>query len=108
MAQTGIKPTDKQRRLVEALSSFGFRQMDIATDVALRSPKTLRKHCREELERGRIGADVGKTLYTMAASGKRTSATLSCLNSHRRARLAPGTNPVVAPDLVGTRDKEAA
>lgn len=112
MARTAFKPSDAQRHLVKAMSSCGIRQTDIATWVRLRSPKTLRKHFREELDRGRIGADleVGKTLYKMAASGKRPSATFYYLNrqASRRARLAPGRNPVVAPDFVVTRDKEAA
>jgi hypothetical protein len=65
MARTAFKPTAEQKRLVKVLSAHGIRQEDIATEVGLRSPKTLRKHFRKELDLGRISADiaVGKTLY---------------------------------------------
>jgi hypothetical protein len=72
MARTAYKPTDEQKHLVKGMCCFGIRQTDIATWVGLRSPKTLRKHFREELDRGRTGADVevGNTLYKMAVSGR--------------------------------------
>jgi hypothetical protein len=112
MARIAFKPTEAQKHLVKGMSSCGIRQQDIATWVGLRSPKTLRKHFCEELDRGRIGADieVGKTLFKMAASGKRPSATIHYLNHQAswRARLMPVTNPVVAPDFVVTRELEAA
>jgi hypothetical protein len=94
------------------MSSSGVRQQDIATWVGLRSPKTLRKHFRNELDRGRIAADfeVGKTLHKMATSGRRPAATFYYLNrqASRRARLTPASHPVVAPDFVVTCEQEAA
>jgi len=112
MARTAFRPTDEQRHLVKAMASCGIRQTGIATWVGLRSPKTLRKHFREELDRGRIAADfeVGKTLHKMATSGKRPAATFYYLNreTSRRARLTPVTNPVVVPNFVVTREQEAA
>jgi hypothetical protein len=112
MARTALKPTDEQRHVVKVMSSYGIRQEDIAIEVGVRSPKTLRKHFREELDRGRIGADieVGKTLFKMAASGRRPAATIYYLNrqASRRARLTPVTNPVAVPDFVVTREQEAA
>ena len=112
MARLAFEPTEEQKHLVEGMSSCGIRQQDIATWVGLRSPKTLRKHFREELDRGRIGADieVGKTLFKMAVSGRRPGATFYYLNrqASRRARLIPATTPVVAPDFVVTLEQEAA
>ena len=72
MARTAFKPTDEQRHLVRAMASSGVCQTGIAQWVRLRSPKTLRKHFREELDRGRTGSDVevGNTLYKMAVSGR--------------------------------------
>lgn len=58
MARKAFTPTEEQRRLVTVLSSYGIRQEDIATEVGLRSPKTLRKHFREELDHGRIQAEI--------------------------------------------------
>jgi hypothetical protein len=64
MARRAFAPSDEQRRLVTVWSSYGIPQEDIATEVGLRSPKTLRKHFRKELGHGRIGANikVGQTL----------------------------------------------
>jgi hypothetical protein len=85
MARTAYKPTAEQKRLVKVLSRYGIGQEDIATEVGLLSPKTLRKHFRKELDLGRIGADikVGKTLYQMASSGKCIGATIYYLNRKR-------------------------
>jgi hypothetical protein len=82
MARKAFTPTQEGRHLVKVLSSFGIRQADIGTEVGLRSPKTLRKHFRLELDRGRIRAYimVGKTLYAMATSGKHASAAIYWLN----------------------------
>ncbi|HTB11904.1 MAG TPA: hypothetical protein VK752_10045 [Bryobacteraceae bacterium] len=111
MARKAFEPAADERRVVKVMSACGIRQEDIATEVGLRSPKTLRKHFREELDRGRIGADieVGKTLYKMAISGRRPAATIYYLNRQaaRRARSTPVTGPVLVPDFVVTRDKEA-
>jgi hypothetical protein len=112
MARKAFKPTEAQRYMVKVLSSCGIRQEDIATKVGLRSPKTLRKHFREELDQGRIGADikVGKTLFEMATSGKRPSATIYYINRQaaRRARSTPVTGPAVIPDFIVVCEKEAA
>jgi hypothetical protein len=112
MARPAFRPTEEQTHLVKGMSSFGIRQQYIATWVGLRPPKTLRKHFREELDMGGIGADteVGKTLYRMAISGKHSSAMFFHLHrqASRRARLMRVTNPVTAPDFVVTREQEAA
>ena len=64
------EPTDKSRSEVEALSSFGVPQDDIAKYVGLDS-KTLRKHYRDELDRSEVKANakIGQFLFS-AASGK--------------------------------------
>ena len=109
MARTAFKPTAEQKRLVKVLSAHGIRQEDIATEVGLRSPKTLRKHFRKELDLARISADiaVGKTLYQMASSGKCIAATIYWENrkAARQARLVAATRPTAGPDFVVTSDK---
>jgi hypothetical protein len=99
------------------LSSYGIRQEDIATEVGLRSPKTLRKHFREELDHGRIGSDfkVSKTYYRLAESGKHPYTTIQWLKQRRssRPKAAQEIRPTAIPDFVVTRDvvtrdKEAA
>ncbi len=112
MGRKAFTPSEEQRHLVQLMSSYGIRQTDIATEVGLRSPKTLRKHFREDLDRGRIGADirVRKTLYGMATSGKHLAATRHWLNRQagRKAKRARETRPAAIPDFVVARDKEAA
>ena len=82
MARKAFTPSEDQRHLVKVLSSYCVKQEDIAREVGLRSPKTLRKHFREDLDRGRIEAiiRVRKTLLEMATSGKHPSATIHWLN----------------------------
>jgi hypothetical protein len=110
MARTAFKPSAEQKRLVKVLSSFGIRQEDIATKVGLRSPKTLRKHFRKELDLGRIEADikVGKTLYQMATSGKCIAATMfwEKRRAARQARLISVTRVAAVPAFVVEPNKE--
>jgi hypothetical protein len=110
MARKELNPSEEQRHLVKVLSSYGIRQEDIATEVGLRSPKTLRKHFREDLDRGRIGANikVGKTLYDMAVSGKRISATTYWLNRAGWRSKPRDARKTVTPDFVVAREKQAA
>src|SRR3954463_11188857 len=70
-------PTDEQRRTVKAMSGFGIPQPDIATHVGI-DPKTLRKHFREELDRGSIEATakVGQSLFRMATQGNNVPAAI--------------------------------
>jgi len=77
MPRPAIKPSDEQRRLVRSLSAFGVLQEQIAKRVGIRSAKTLRKHYREELDRGALEANtnVAQTLYKMATSGNNPAAT---------------------------------
>jgi hypothetical protein len=110
MARKAFTPSEEQRHLVKVLSSYGIRHQDIATEVELRSPKTLRKHFREELDRGRIEATirVGKSLYEMATSGEHLSATIYWLSRQAGWRWNPAGETRPVPDFVVARDKEAA
>ncbi|MCU1339716.1 MAG: hypothetical protein JWO19_5297 [Bryobacterales bacterium] len=112
MARKAFHPSEEERRWVTVMSSYGVRQEDMATEVGLRSPKTLRKHFREELDRGRIGAEykVRKTLFELAESGAYPSVSMHWLNRQAgwRAKGARENRPVTIPDFVVARDKEAA
>lgn len=70
-------PTDEQRRTVKALSGFGVPQPDIALHLGV-DPKTLRKHFREELDRGSIEATakVAQSLFNMATQGNNVAAAI--------------------------------
>src|SRR5450432_2808043 len=70
-------PTYEQRRTVKAMSGFGVPQPDIAIHVGV-DPKTLRKHFREELDRGSIEATakVAQSLFNMATQGNNVAAAI--------------------------------
>src|SRR5712692_1101959 len=78
MSRPRFIPTDEQRRTVKLMSAYGIKQEEIAKMVGLRSSKSLRKHFRQELDRGTIEAtaQVSQTLYKMATSGKHPAATI--------------------------------
>jgi hypothetical protein len=112
MARKAFTPSQEQRNLVTVLSSYGIRQEDIATEVGLRSPKTLRKYFRRELDHGRIGSDfkVRKTFYQMAESGKYPHITVRWIEQRRgsRPQAAEEIRSAAIPDFVVAREKEAA
>lgn len=78
MPRPRFTPTDAQRRLVKSLAAIGTKQSDIAPMVGVRSEKTLRKHFRQELDRGELEANgkVAQALFQMATSGKNAAATM--------------------------------
>jgi hypothetical protein len=73
----GYEPNDEQRRLVRAMAGFGVPQDDIATHLDI-DPKTLRKHFRQELDRGTTEANVkvAQSLFQMATQGKNVAAAI--------------------------------
>ena len=62
-----FEPTEDQRRTVKALSGYGVPQDGIAIHIGV-DPKTLRKHFRDELDRGSVEATakVAQTLFHLA------------------------------------------
>jgi len=112
MARPQFKPTEEQRRTVKSLSAFGIKHEGIARVLGLRSPKTLRKHFREELTLGEIEgvAQVSQTHYQMAKSGKHAASTIHFLEKHPRWLDVQNieNQPVVAPDFVVVLEKKAA
>lgn len=71
------QPTDEQRRLVKVMSGFGIPQQDIASQIGV-DAKTLRKHFREELDRGMTEANmrVAQSLFNMATTGGSVAAAI--------------------------------
>ena len=69
--------SEEQRRTVRAMSGFGIPQEDIATFLEIDS-KTLRKHFRQELDRGSIEATtkVAQSLFRMATDGGSVAAAI--------------------------------
>jgi hypothetical protein len=76
MPRPKLKPSEEQRKRVKALSAVGIPQEQIARQIGVRSPKTLRKHFREELDRGATDANaaVAGALYNKAVVDRDTGA----------------------------------
>ena len=112
MARPKFVPTEEQRRTVKSLSAYGIVQEGIARVLHLRSPKTLRKHFREELELGDIEgvAQVAQTHYKMATSGKDASSTIHFLGKRQRWLEVQNSEakPAETPTFVVVVEKKAA
>jgi hypothetical protein len=77
------------------MSGYGIKQEGITKMLGLRSPKTLRKHFREELDRGAVEAhaQVAQTCYQMANSGKHPQITMFWLRTQGRWREGTAAEP---------------
>jgi hypothetical protein len=84
-----FKPTDEQRNLVKELAAVGAPHKLIARKLGIRSPKTLRKHFRDELDLGsmEVNAHVAKYLYQSAKAGN-----VEAQKSWLRSRAGWGTH----------------
>ena len=71
------EPTPEQRRTVKTMAGFGIPHTDIAPFLGI-DTKTLRKHFREELDRGmtEANAKVAQSLFQMATQGKNVAAAI--------------------------------
>jgi len=110
MARPKFIPTEEQKRTVKSMAAYGIKEEGIARVLLFRSPKTLRKHFREELSLGEIEAvaQVAQTHYQMARSGKYPASTMNFLEKRRRWLVDPTeAGPVAAPEFV-VMEKEAA
>jgi hypothetical protein len=112
MARPTFVPTEEQRRTVKSLAAYGIKQEGIARVLRMRSPKTLRKHFREELILGEIEgvAQVAQTHYQMAKSGKHAISTINFLDKRRRWLDVQNeeTQPASTPDFIVVLNKKAA
>lgn len=71
------EPTPEQRRTVRTMAGFGIPQPEVAGFLGI-DMKTLRKHFREELDRGVVEANakVAQSLFQMATQGKNVAAAI--------------------------------
>lgn len=88
-----FEPNEEQRRTVRAMSGYGVPHDDIATMLRV-DPKTLRKHFRDELERGSIEATakVGQSLFRMATEGNSVAAAIFWMKARAGWREKPDPN----------------
>ena len=80
--------------MVKAMAATGTPHEHIARKIGVRSPKTVRKHFREELDSGMLDPNhsVTATLYKMATSGDCAAATIywdKTRGRHREHHEAP-------------------
>ncbi len=83
MPRPSFKATKDRRKLVKSLAAIGCKQEQIATALGIRSPKTVRKHFRKDLNQGvaEATAAVLRAAYEMASSGKYPVMTRYWLNA---------------------------
>ena len=74
MSRNPHRPTDETRRLVETSSGIGLPHEQIALLLEI-DDKTLRKHYRVELDKGKAKAHlkIAQTLFNKATGGDTTS-----------------------------------
>jgi hypothetical protein len=79
-------PTDEQRQKVKLMAGFGLKHEQIAILIGIGSAATLRKHFGKELTLGPIEAqaNVRKTLFKLATSGRNPGATMYWLKTRAR------------------------
>ena len=109
MSRPRFQPTPEQAKLVRKLVACGNGQEDIARVIGVRSPKTLRKYFREELDRAAIEANthVAHSLYKSAVSGKDTTAAifwLKCRGGWREKHEAKA--PAAAPPFIVKKESK--
>ncbi len=96
MPRPKLNPTAEQRKRVKLLAAVGTTHEEIARQIGVRSPKTLRKHFRDELDRGLVeaNASVAGALYKAAMAGDVSAQKfwLSCRGGwHSQPPYGPGT-----------------
>lgn len=83
MSRPSFSPNEEQRQRVKALAGYGLSQEQIAAAMSIGSTATLRKHFRDELQRGPLEAQatVRRSLFRMASSGRHPAATMFWLKT---------------------------
>ena len=100
MARPVFRVTERQRRQVKSMVALGLRQEEISTLLEI-TPKTLRKHFRSELDRGALeaNAEVMRSLFKMATSGKNTAATIFWVKTRCGLRERPRGEDAAGTDV---------
>jgi hypothetical protein len=93
-----FEPTPDQRRTVKTMAGFGIPQEDIAGFLGV-DAKTLRKHFRDELDRGvtEANAKVAQSLFHMATQGKNVAAAIFWMKARAGWREKIEIRPESAP-----------
>ena len=112
MPRPRFTPTPEQRRLVKSLAAYGTPQELIARRLGIRSPKTLRKHFRQELDDGILEANakVAQTMYEMATSGEHPTATMFWLRTRNgwRDSYSVEARSITPPPFIVAKEEGGA
>jgi len=84
MSRPSFKPTAEQRKMVKSMAALGLTHEQMAIAIGIRSPKTVRRHFRKQLNAGHAEAiaTVSSVAFEMAQSGKYPSMTRFWLRMH--------------------------
>ena len=108
MPRPQLKPNEEQRRLVKSMAAMGIPHEDIARKIGVRSPKTLRRHFREELDLGSTEANykVAQTLFKMATSGECVAATIFWMKTRNgpSERASDDVRQIAPPHFIVARE----
>jgi len=98
MARPRFAVSDEHRRFVKSMVAMGTQHEQIAQVIGCRSPKTLRKYFREEIDRGSIEANyqVATALHKKAREGNVT-AQIFWLKTRAGWRDRPAFEPASIP-----------
>lgn len=99
MPRPKLQPTEENRKMVRMMAACGIDQEQIAARIGIRSTKTLRKHYRDDLDRGAVDANtmVGQSLFKMATSGDHPVAAIFWLKSRAGWKDHREFEPAMAP-----------
>ena|SRR5579859_4241355 len=111
MPRPKLNPSHDQHLMVKTMAGMGAKHEDIAMKIGLRSPKTLRKYFREELDFGELEANMvaAQSLFTNVKARDVTSTIfwLKCRAGWREGSRFERVSGPPAPFIVSL-DKEAA
>ncbi|AIC25716.1 hypothetical protein IE4771_CH00555 [Rhizobium etli bv. mimosae str. IE4771] len=88
------EPSLTDRRLVEVLTAEGLSQIEIGRMLAV-SPKTLRLHYREELDRGSARLEAALAVHLFRIANGKSAIALKAITFLLRARF--GWSPYLPP-----------
>ena len=106
MPRARHSPSKESRALIKNLAAVGVPQEQIALKIGIRSPKTLRKYYRAELDMGSIDANasVAGALYNKAIGGDTFAQKFWLENRAGWGRPAFYRTPTVPPPFVVSRE----
>jgi hypothetical protein len=117
MGRPPFNPSPADRDKVSRMSAMGIPQEQIGLIFKM-SPKTLRKHFREELTTAAVEANfqVAQTLFQLATSGKHLSATIFWAKTRNRfttstpakAKKSPEPKPPSPPSTFVVLNNEGS